>query len=123
MGPEVRFEPTGFQTSMALAAVSGKPVTATLVPATEGVVGLPVVFVVPLRARLAQLVHRAPSTSRLESFLPTVKPRLANQSPAMLNAIPPVPMKVSAPAWLCAPGPRRLSASNRTVSEVTPGGP
>src|ERR1700736_2413866 len=123
MAADVRFDPRGFHTSRALAAVSGKFVTAVVVPATDGVVGFPPLLVVPFRANVAQLTHRPPSTSRLLSFLPNVTPRLASQSLPSFCWAPDVTMNVSAPARFCAPAPSRLSPSNRTVSEVTPGGP
>src|SRR5882724_5276450 len=122
MVADVRFEPTGFHTSRALAAVSGKFVTAVVVPATDGVVGFPPLLVVPFRANVAQLEHRAPSVSKLLSFLPNVTPRLASQSPPSFASAPLVTMNVSAAPRLRAPGPSRLSPSNRTVSEVTPAG-
>jgi hypothetical protein len=57
--------PAGFQTSSALAAVSGRLVMMMLVPGIEGCVRLPPELVVPFRARLAQLPQSCPSLSVL----------------------------------------------------------
>src|SRR5271168_3800444 len=120
---EVRLEPAGFQTSMAFAVVSGKLVTAVVVPAIDGVVGLPLALVVPLSARLAQLVQSTPRVCNVLWFCPIVAPRVPSQSPPNCSWALGVTMKVLAPAWLSAPRPSKLSASKFTVSVFTPGGP
>src|SRR5437868_4955227 len=108
---------------MAFAAVSGKVVTVVVVPAIDGVSGLPLELVVPLSPRLAQLGQSTPTVSYVLWFCPIVAPRVPNQSPPSCSWALGVTMKVLAPAWFSAPRPSRLLASKLTSSEVTPGGP
>src|SRR6185312_7553766 len=55
---EVRLVPIGFHTSKALLAVSGSWVAIRVVPTMDGVVVEPPVWVVPFKARSAQLLQK-----------------------------------------------------------------
>jgi hypothetical protein len=76
---EVRLAAPVWNTSSALAAVSGVFRAMMVEPTTEGVVRLPLALVVPFRPRLAQLPQSWPIRCWKELLAPTTPPATRRQ--------------------------------------------
>src|SRR3569833_1093006 len=125
---EVRLVEAGFHTSSALAAVSGSCNGVRVVPGTTAV-RLPLVLVVPLRARVAPLWHRAPDVTWAVRSCPSRNTAVARQLPSMRHSALRVPVQTGAVLFWYLPGPSNSFASQRIVWELpavvpatTPGG-